>query len=375
MALQITENEIANSKSGGESLVRQSNFELLRIVAMFLVLIIHANFYSINPPTNEEILGHPLSSMMRYVVESLALVCVNVYIIISGYFGIKLKPKSILNFIFMILFWKIIINIGFIIAGCSGLIDNHLGIGNFLQFCIPGYDDWFVMSYLILLFLAPILNAFVEKSSTKALWIFVAAYIVGAQIIFSWLLSAWIAYKAGFSTLSFIGLYMLGAAFRRSACGVIKHPLFIYFSVSIIVGVAMFFVRYIWADGFIYRICSLRFGAYNGLFVLIASAMLFLSFKRLKLQSRTINYIAASSFAVYLFHMHPLMRRVYAAICNYLFVNYGTFAYIGLISAFIIAVFFFSVVMDLVRRWLWNKIAGTRRFSNLCGSLAAWVKG
>lgn len=102
MALQITENEIANSKSGGESLVRQSNFELLRIVAMFLVLIIHANFYSINPPTNEEILGHPLSSMMRYVVESLALVCVNVYIIISGYFGIKLKPKSILNFIFMI---------------------------------------------------------------------------------------------------------------------------------------------------------------------------------------------------------------------------------------------------------------------------------
>ena len=153
MALQITENEIANSKSGGESLVRQSNFELLRIVAMFLVLIIHANFYSINPPTNEEILGHPLSSMMRYVVESLALVCVNVYIIISGYFGIKLKPKSILNFIFMILFWKIIINIGFIIAGCSGLIDNHLGIGNFLQFCIPGYDDWFVMSYLILLFL------------------------------------------------------------------------------------------------------------------------------------------------------------------------------------------------------------------------------
>ena len=342
---------------------------------MFLVLIVHADFFSINPPTNEEILGHPLSSMMRYAIQSLALVCVNVYIIISGYFGIKLKPKSILNFIFMILFWRIIINIGFIIAGCSGLIDNNLGIKNFLKLCIPGYDDWFVTAYIILLFLAPILNAYVEKSSTKALWFFVAAYIVGAQIIFNWFLAVWNDFEFGYSTLSFIGLYILGAAFRRSVCGVIKHPLFIYFSVSIIVGVAMFFVRYIWPDGFIYRLFSPKFGAYNGLFVLIASAMLFLSFKRLKLQSRTINYIAASSFAVYLFHMHPLMRSVYGSICNYLFVNYGTFAYIGLIIAFIIAIFFLSVAIDLTRRWLWNKIAGTRKFSNVCGNLAAWVNG
>ncbi len=118
-----------------------------------------------------------------------------------------------------------------------------------------------------------------------------------------------------------------------------------------------------------------RFGSYNGFFILTCSALLFLGFKQLSFKSWAVNYIAASSFAVYLMHMHPLMRPVYSSICRYLFENYGTFEYICLISMFIVGVFFAAVAIDLLRRWLWNKIAETDSFKSTCTKLTYLTRG
>ena len=88
-------NKIADFNRGGVSKSpRQSNFELLRIVAMLLVLVVHVDFFSLGVPSDADIAGNPVSSAMRYIVESLALVCVNSYILISGYFGIKPNVKE-----------------------------------------------------------------------------------------------------------------------------------------------------------------------------------------------------------------------------------------------------------------------------------------
>ena len=69
--------------------VRDSNIELLRIVAMFLVLLDHSGYTSINPPTNEEVFSAPMLSLVRHCCQSFSSICVNVFVLISGWFGIS----------------------------------------------------------------------------------------------------------------------------------------------------------------------------------------------------------------------------------------------------------------------------------------------
>lgn len=361
-------------KSGGGNLKRQSNFELLRIVAMFLVLIVHADFFSLGRPSQEAMSGHPFSSMMRYVVESLALVCVNVYIIISGYFGIKLKTKSIFNFVFLVVFWRVLINLLFLAASWSGLMTVEISVKKLFLLCVPGYDDWFVSSYILLLFFAQFLNAYIEKSTARRLWVFVFAY-EGFQILFSWVYPVYSVFTAGYSFLSLAGLYMLGAAIRKTGKDIVRRPLTLYFALSVAVGVAVYLCGRCDLLSPIFPRMLAWFEAYNGLTILLASTFLFLGFRRLSFTNRAVNYIAASSFAVYLMHMHPLMRCRFSYVCRYLFENFGTFQYIVLISLFIISVFAVAVLVDLGRRALWDKISGSAFFGRLSDRCDALTRG
>jgi len=49
---------------------RDSNLELLRIIAMLFVLMVHASFRALDAPTEEDIAVAPLSSFLRFFSES-----------------------------------------------------------------------------------------------------------------------------------------------------------------------------------------------------------------------------------------------------------------------------------------------------------------
>ena len=86
---------------------RASNFELLRILAMLLILVLHANFLAFRFPTNEAIHSQPLTSLGQVWSEALAIVGVNVFILISGYFGIKARVKGIVSLLFQAFFYTV----------------------------------------------------------------------------------------------------------------------------------------------------------------------------------------------------------------------------------------------------------------------------
>lgn len=132
---------------------------------MLLVLVVHADFFSLGVPTHEESITHPFSAWMRISIESLALVCVNVFIVISGYFGIKTTLKRVLNFAFMIIFWRFGVTAVMRILYATYGIGEPLSIIRMIKLCIPGFDDWFVSAYILLMFMAPMLNAFIEKTA------------------------------------------------------------------------------------------------------------------------------------------------------------------------------------------------------------------
>ena len=74
---------------------RESNFELLRIITMFMVLILHADFLATGTPTNDDISIFPGKSFVKFFIEALTIIAVNVFVLISGWFGIHFHLKKL----------------------------------------------------------------------------------------------------------------------------------------------------------------------------------------------------------------------------------------------------------------------------------------
>lgn len=83
--------------------VRQSNLELCRIVAILLVVLLHSNFGWCGWPSSIDDCNIPM-----LFVEAFAIVGVNVFVMITGYFSTNLKTKSIINLFYICLFYAVV---------------------------------------------------------------------------------------------------------------------------------------------------------------------------------------------------------------------------------------------------------------------------
>lgn len=338
---------------------RQSNYELLRIIAMFLVLVVHADFFSLGKPTMEEITASPAKSYLRFLFESLSLVSVNVFVIISGYFGIRTRLKGVMNFLFMLLFWRVSVFIAAFVKlwVTEGSFPSEIGVS--WSYFIPMEGDWFSREYFLLFFFAPLMNAFIEKSDTATLRKFTILYIA-----FQWVLSVGYQlydFQNGYSLLSFIGLYLAGATIRRGLPDKIERirpgawiALYVTLAavssglMEAVMGIRGEEARFSW-------LVDRNFAAYNGFWVVTTSITLFMAFKRVRIQNKAINRVAQSAFAVYLFHMNPMIRGKFVEVCKAVYSDYSGIQYIGVILLWLIGVFAVAVAVDRIRILIWRQ--------------------
>lgn len=135
------------------SAVRESNIELLRILAMFFVLICHALMRTHGLPSQEQIWSNLIPSYLYVFLSSIAMGGVNIFILISGWYGIRFNKKGIFKIIFEVLFLLWLIFLFFFLKGDEDLTLQNLKLSLGLS---SGY--WFVMGYLGMYILSPILN-------------------------------------------------------------------------------------------------------------------------------------------------------------------------------------------------------------------------
>ena len=81
---------------------RQVNIELLRIIAMILVLLTHTGYGKCDISLVHSDIWKAIGT---YEVDSCIFVCVPCFVVISGYFGIRWKWKGLFNYLFQIGFW------------------------------------------------------------------------------------------------------------------------------------------------------------------------------------------------------------------------------------------------------------------------------
>ena len=253
---------------------RESNMELFRIVATFLILVVHASFFTLGAPTQVEVLSNPIPSFMRFFIQSISIVAVNAFVLLSGWFGIKAKASSFFNFIFQVLFWAFGIYIVCLLCGFAKF--SITGI----LYCLQMRDfGWFIKAYIGLLILSPILNTFIENTTEKQLrWTIIYFYIF--QTLYGWFPGGAQFFEYGYSTMSFIGCYLLARYLRLYKQEVLSWNKWIDLLCYVLIVLFITFVAFL-GRRYEIRFVMEKMYDYSSPFVVLAPIFLLLFFSKL----------------------------------------------------------------------------------------------
>lgn len=327
---------------------RSSNFELLRMLAMFFVLVVHADFGAVGVPTPLEANTAPLATATRILIEFIAIVSVNLFVLISGWFGIRASIKGFAKFLFQVAFYSTVIYLGFVAFGLRPFTLQLLWDNAVLAWAD---GQWFIMSYMILFILSPVLNAYCEKASARQLGGFLLPFY--AVQTFSSFFLAQPQFVDGYSALSFIGLYLLARWLRLHGRKITSPAAGLALTlIPLLVNtVTVYFV----IRGAISGITT-KFMYYSSPFIVAQSLGMLILFAGIKpFVSRVLNWFSSGCFAVFLIHFNP---NVYIYFKNYvrtLYLDHSGPLAILTILAFLLGVFILSCLADkLIREPAWR---------------------
>ena len=321
--------------------VRQSNIELLRIVAIFLVMVAHCNSWlGGGLPNPSE--GMTTVFFGKYIIAALASICVVLFVLISGYFSIKPNLKSIVNlwtqiffvYIYLFVIQSIVINKGVDVKG--------------LMMCFLAFSrgNWFVKAYLVLMLLSPALNLLAEKLSRKGMLLFLGIFTAMAFVWGCVFHADAAGFNKGYSPLSFAYFYMVG---RYLKLHVKDNKSKWFYLIGYLMFSTVIFVGLIAKQKWILYYC-------NPILVLSAVS-LFMFFVKLNIgYVGFINWVASSVFAVFIFHTRePIIGWLEDFNLQKLH-SLPYFEYLGLMFVVLVAIFIVAVLMDKLRALIFKPV-------------------
>lgn len=326
-------------------LQRKSNFELLRVICMLLIIWGHlTNIYSVNEP----ILG--LTYIETNFIKSLVRVAVNIFILISGYFSISFKGTRILKLGQQTCFYSITLLILTII------INKHTVHFYDITFLCPILCNkyWFITIYIILYVLSPILNKLAETTSKNN---FKSILVIGFFILYIWHTISYIIFTdrpindAGYGIPNFIYLYLLGR-YIKIHCNLsyIQYNFLLWYFINTIL-LFIFQLFYSYIIGFSFTALY----AYNTIFMFLGAITLFLFFTKLNIGYNVfINKWAKYCLAVYVIHEHPIFKNL---IYDFLQITHISPIWFIPYSLFVSIIMYFTfALVEQVRLYFFDKI-------------------
>lgn len=325
--------EDSSSPSGIRKL-RNSSVELYRILATFAVIIVHFNgwFVEAGLPEKYDLSDPTYFRAGQMIIESATCICVNMFLVISGYFGINFRLSSLLRIALLLLFVKVpffFLNVVYV-----GSFDLRGLAGSFLIFSNAGY---FILCYLMLMFMSPMLNAFVDKYGKRVLPWSIALLMI--EFYFDAIRGPMecLGVMRGYAITHFVLMYILARCLflYRKEIMKIKARFWVYGYV-ICIGIICFF--YILGIEWTFW--------YSNPVVIISSLCSFIPFIYYNYYIRSINWIASSTFAVYIIQVTRPAYDLLVRIDN-LLLNSFTYSQYLVYSFVIISLFFtFCILYD-----------------------------
>lgn len=267
---------------------------------------------------------------------------VNCFVLITGWFGISNSLKGFLKIVIETCFWSIISYLFFVIV-CEGDFSMKSLIKS-----IDFRSNWFVISYLMLLLIAPIMEKSLLDITYSRLrnWIILLSIF---NIVFVLVLNH--LNNNGYNVVQFVFLYYI-ARFLRLSGNHLWLKKWCKFSFLIYLGLSFALLI-----GFVvlYEIgkmpASIVWFGYNNPLIILSSISVFIMFAVIKVQSSTINYISKGVFGIFVLHTTKFIIPVRNEYAHQIYLEYG---YSGIITmAFLILLICIAITIPGVRITKW----------------------
>lgn len=324
---------------------RNSNIELLRIICMCFIIAGHViMMYSGDVlGTNE----YYISNILR----SFFIVAVNCFVIISGYFGIKLNIRKLIKMNIQVVFYSIVI---FLITIIFGIHEVNLKKDILLLFPVITKRYWYITIYFVLCIISPLLNIVIEKlnrNQFKCILITAISMFYVLPTISYCINSPTITADSGYGIVNFICLYFIGRYIRLYYK---DNKSKVFYGIGFILSsVSLFLANHLLTLIFGFYFNS--FLSYDTIFVLTSAYTLFMLFKNIQLKSNIINKLAKYCIVAYIIHMHPtFIDYLFNNIFN--IQNYSGVGYITIILIIPIILYLISWLIEWIRVRLFDNI-------------------
>lgn len=282
------------SESSTKRVVRDSNIELLRILAVMGVIVLH---YNGNVAFNA-VKGGTFNQYILFFLEGLFICAVNLFVLISGYFSsVSQKRKAIkpIELVAQVIAFRVLFYLLF-------NLPNNITIGGFLDSLVP--NNYYATLFITLYLISPYINIVLNKLNDKQLTVFalllfflfsicptVADCLSAKGYFYSGIYTVGIGGSVdGYSFVNFAIMYVFGAVLRRREFNPSIWILLILFGgLSLISFFGQIKAPFIIRD-------------YCNPIVIALSVVAFLLFKKINLKSKVTNRLSKATFTCFLIH-------------------------------------------------------------------------
>lgn len=274
---------------------RESAFELIRILAQIFIIYYHILLFSIYPLTGDSF----------YKALYLPLhIGVPLYVLISGYFGIKPSMKGFIKLVGMVFVLQIPLVFRNYIdgGGVKSIVKGALFLSQ--------TPFWFIRTYVILYLFSPLINKYLCDIDLKKRIVLIVILFYVSDYIGT--IGADKSLLEGYNVVTFLLFYSVGNSLRvyndwwMRISGI--KWLSVFFILNIIL--ILFFSIIGFESRIIDTVYTLVFFGYNSPWQLVSSVLFFMAIGNCHFHSSIINKIAKASLAVYIIHGSFLIKYI-----------------------------------------------------------------
>lgn len=283
---------------------RDFKFDLLRIIAMLMVIIHHVvinDFGLVNVLNGTSTILSNNQIIVLIVINAFCIIGVNLFFLLSGYFKIRFSFKKLINILLQVFIVYNIVNI-------IGILTNHLEFTNdlLIKMLNPFDQYWFVTTYVGLFILSIVLNKAIELITLDEAKVFVVLSIILFSL-YGFLFGNGLVINGGYSLIFATILYLIGGIFNKYNYKLKKNVGLFIFVICAIVNSILIYKLY--KNGPLTdNIYAWNLYKYNNIFVMLQSLGLFVFFNSINMKIRNnfiikiISLLSTNTLITYLLH-------------------------------------------------------------------------
>lgn len=319
--------------------VRNSNHELLRLVAMYMIVLIHANMYLDNFYTGQ------LWHVFNGAVNGICNTGVTCFILISGYYGIKFDLKKLVKLECAMISYSLVETVILYFAfpeQIQGVALLEQLIKAILPFVSRKY--WFYSCYICLCLLSGYIEKLIERLSREEF----KRLLLLCIFLFSVLPTLFyfeIIPDNGKGLVQMLMVYMIGKYIKRYG----NKEVMISRTALLTIGVALWILNGVSHElpiefgGIYHHLCK-----DNSVTNLAIAIIIFLIFEKSSFQSRLINKVSSYIFAVFALN-NSLVKVFVNLLDKHGFQGTDNIVGFFLLMGMVLGIFFSCLLIGMIR--------------------------